>query len=189
MRAVLTGPARSGKSTCGLRLAIASGAPVAIAVGAQADDEEMARRIARHQAERPAGMLVIETAGDRAWMDRVPEEACLLVDCLGTVLGAALGSIALGDEALASLDAELEAERIADDLVARLLARSGPTVVVTNEVGWGIVPATALGRLFRDTLGRANRRLIAGSDAAWLVVAGHCINIRSLPEEVSWPQM
>ena len=187
MLALFTGPARSGKSTAALKLALASGLPVMVAVGARADDEEMERRIARHRAERPAEVTVIETPGDPEWLSRVPADACLLVDCLGTILGSELWPLVPGDAELVDPSVEERAEAIADALVAGLLARSAPTVVVTNEVGWGVVPATPLGRLFRDVLGRANRRLVDASDAAWLVVAGRCVSLNELAQEVSWP--
>lgn len=188
MLVVLTGPVRSGKSACGLKLAMDSGLPVVIAVGARADDAEMARRIARHRAERPDSVSVVETSGDPVWLERVPADACLLVDCLGTILGAELGDLVSEQAELADERAEDLAAATADDLVDQLVSREAPTVVVTNEVGWGIVPATPLGRLFRDTLGRANRRLTDSADASWLVVSGRCIDIRSQPQEVSWPQ-
>jgi adenosylcobinamide kinase/adenosylcobinamide-phosphate guanylyltransferase len=85
--------------------------------------------------------------------------------------------------------AEERAARLGDALVDALLAREGRTVVVTNEVGWGIVPATPLGRLFRDTVGRANRRLIDNADAAWLVVSGRAVDLKTLPQEATWPNM
>ena len=189
MLVVLTGPVRSGKSSCGLKLALDSGRPVVIAVGARADDPEMSRRIARHRAERPDSVSVVETGDDPDWLERIPAESCLLVDCLGTVLGASLGSLVADEAEVADAVAEERAAAVADALVERIVARSGPTVVVTNEVGWGIVPATPLGRLFRDALGRANRCLVDRADGAWLVVAGRCIDIRSQPQEVSWPQI
>jgi len=186
MLAVLTGPVRSGKSSAALRLAIASGRPVTIAVGGRADDEEMRRRIERHQAERPEGITVLETAED-GWQRSVGDDACLLVDCLGTVLGSALWSLVPDDADVAGEEAERQAEHLADELVSWLIARQGPTVVVSNEVGWGVVPATPLGRLFRDVLARATRRLVDMADGAWLVVAGRCIDIKTYPQEVAWP--
>lgn len=188
MLAVLTGPVRSGKSREGLRLALASGAPVVMAVGGTPDDDEMTRRIERHRAERDAHVVVLETAADPAWRERVPGDACLLVDCLGTVLGARLA--ALVPEGCDVLDDATEhaAERIADEVVAWLAGRAAPTVVVTNETGWGVVPATPLGRLFRDIMGRANRKLIDSADAAWLMVAGRAVPLDRLEQEVSWPK-
>lgn len=187
MLAVLTGPVRSGKSREGMRLALASGANVVMAVGGTADDDEMARRIERHRADRAMSVDVIETAGDAAWRDRVPDGACLLVDCLGTVLGADLAAMVPDGPDVLDHATELEAERLADDLVSWLVARTAPTVVVTNETGWDVVPATPLGRLFRDVMGRANGMLVDSADAAWLMVAGRAVPLHTLEQEVSWP--
>lgn len=188
MLAVLTGPVRSGKSRAGLRLALATGRRVVLAVGGLPDDEEMARRIDRHRAERSGEITVVETAEDADWYHRVPDDACLLLDCLGTVLGAVLAGLVPDDAEVANAAAESRAEAAADALVAWLSDRSAPTVVVTNEVGWGVVPATPLGRLFRDVLGRANRALIDAADAAWLVVGGRCLPLDAFDREVSWPE-
>lgn len=188
MLAFLTGPVRSGKSRAGLALALASGREITIAVGASGEDPEMARRIARHQAERPAGITILETCGCSDWMARVPAGSCLLVDCLGTVLGAALAPLVGDDAPVADAMAEERAEAFADSLVDALLAREDYTVIVSNEVGWGVVPPYPLGRLFRDVLARANRRLADAADAAWLVVDGRCIDLHQFPREVAWPE-
>jgi adenosylcobinamide kinase/adenosylcobinamide-phosphate guanylyltransferase len=187
MIAVLTGPVRSGKSTMALSLALASGQRVVLAVGGRADDPEMARRIARHQENRPSSVAVLEVSGDPGWLAAVDPGACLVVDCLGTVLGLSLAALVPDGAEMAEADAEDRARTVADALVDGLLDRSAPTVVVTNEVGWGVVPATPLGRLFRDTLGYANRRLIDEADIAWLVVAGRTIGLSGLGQEVAWP--
>ncbi|MDO8847957.1 MAG: bifunctional adenosylcobinamide kinase/adenosylcobinamide-phosphate guanylyltransferase [Coriobacteriia bacterium] len=188
MLVVLTGPVRSGKSRQGLALAIASGRAVVLAAGGQPDDEEMRRRIERHQAGRSADVTVIETAGDPCWYDRVPDEACLLVDCMGTVLGVQLAALVTDDVEVTDALTEERADALADAVVSWLIAREAPTVVVTNEVGWGVVPATPLGRLFRDVLGRANRTLVDAADAAWLVIEGRSIPLHELTQEVSWPR-
>lgn len=188
MLAVLTGPVRSGKSREGVRLALASGDPVVMVVGGKPDDDEMARRIERHQAGRDARIVVLETAGDPAWRDRVPCDACLLVDCLGTVLGSELAALVPTELDVLDDASERAAESIADTLVAWLVGREAPTVVVTNEVGWGVVPVTPLGRLFRDVMGRANRMLVDSADAAWLMIAGRAVPLDTLTQEVSWPK-
>ena len=186
MRALVTGPVRSGKSRVALDLAMQTGREIVIAVGGRADDEEMARRIAAHQGERPADILVLEVDDDPAWVARVPAGACLLVDCLGTLLGQGLAGIVPDDAELASAAAERSASERAEALVSALLARDGDTVVVGNEVGWGLVPATPLGRLFRDVMGRSLRTLVDSADVAVAVVAGRCIDLTSLPREVRW---
>lgn len=188
MLAFLTGPVRSGKSRAALALALGSGRDVTIAVGARGDDPEMVRRIARHQAERPQGISVIETCGCADWPARVPADSCLLVDCLGTVLGGMVAPLVPGDAAVADAACEERAEACADSLVDALLAREGCTVIVSNEVGWGVVPPYPLGRLFRDVLARANRRFADAADAAWLVVDGRCLDLKQLPREVAWPE-
>jgi len=188
MFAVLTGPVRSGKSREGLRLALDSGLRVVMAVGAMPDDDEMARRIERHRAERDSRVIVIETAGNPAWREAVPDDACLLVDCLGTVLGAELATLVPAGSDVLDDATEQAAERMADGLVAWLLGRKASTVVVTNETGWGVVPATPLGRLFRDVMGRANRMLVDSADGAWLMIAGRAVPLDVLKQEVSWPK-
>ena len=69
-----------------------------------------------------------------------------------------------------------------------LVSRRGDTVVVTNEVGGGVVPAYALGRVFRDVLGRANRALVDGADAAYLCVAGRLVDLHARPTQAIWPE-
>jgi adenosylcobinamide kinase/adenosylcobinamide-phosphate guanylyltransferase len=60
--------------------------------------------------------------------------------------------------------------------------------VVTNETGWGVVPATPLGRLFRDVVGRANRMLVDSADVSWLIIAGRAVPLHTFKQEVSWPK-
>ena len=74
-----------------------------------------------------------------------------------------------------------------DPLLTLLLVRRGDTIVVTNETGWGVVPAWPSARIFRDELGRANRRLTAAADAAYLVVDGRCLDLKKLPHRPAWP--
>lgn len=186
MLAVLTGPVRSGKSSAGLRLALDTGRPVVAVVGGRADDDEMRRRIDRHRAERPSEVTVVESV-EPDWRECVAPDDCVLLDCVGTVLGGSIWQLVPAEADVADAAAEEAAEEAADELVAWLIARPGPTVVVTNEVGWGVVPPTPLGRLFRDVLARANRRLVDGADAAWLVVAGRCIDLATYPREAVWP--
>ncbi|MDY0340741.1 MAG: bifunctional adenosylcobinamide kinase/adenosylcobinamide-phosphate guanylyltransferase [Coriobacteriia bacterium] len=186
MLAVVTGPVRSGKSRVALDLALQTEREIVIAVGGRADDEEMARRIAAHQAGRPAHIRVLEAGDDPGWVTSVPADACLLVDCLGTLLGRGLADLVPVDVVLASAAVERSADVRADALVSALLARGADTIVVGNEVGWGVVPATPLGRLFRDVMGRSLRTLIDSADVAVAMIAGRCVDLTSLPREVRW---
>jgi adenosylcobinamide kinase/adenosylcobinamide-phosphate guanylyltransferase len=191
---LFTGGARSGKSRFAAGLAASKTRPVVVAVGGALVDEEMERRVARHGEERPPDWRVLEIGAEPAdALEAVSEEAVLLLDCLGSIVGRvvaeAFGGVAGGrsepDVADASVErhVEIEVSRILDTL----LARDGYTVVVTNEVGEGVVPATASGRLFRDVMGRANQRLCAAADAAYLVVAGVCLDLASLSTRPGWP--
>lgn len=183
----LTGPVRSGKSAAAERLAAARGGPVVIAVAGWAGDGEMERRIAAHRATRPDDWTTLHATDDPNWVSAVPESAVLVLDCLGTLVANACHEEA-GDQQVAPAGAEERLCARVDALVAALLARTGDSVIVSNETGWGIVPAWPSARLFRDELGRANRRLAAAADAAYLVVDGMFLDLRRLADNPVWPQ-
>jgi adenosylcobinamide kinase/adenosylcobinamide-phosphate guanylyltransferase len=161
-RSVLVlGGARSGKSAYAQSLAEAT-APQRIYVAtAEAGDAEMAARIARHRAERGDGWTTLEEPLALADALRAQARAgrALLVDCL---------TLWLSNVMLAGREAEAEVARLADAI--RTL--EGPAVIVSNEVGLGIVPEHKLGRAFRDAQGRANAEIARACDAVILVVAG-----------------
>ena len=191
---LLTGPVRSGKSELGQRLAARTGLPVTVAVAGAASDPEMELRIARHRRVRPEGWSTLELTpalldhpdGPAAWMRSVPPGDVLLVDCLGTLLAALLA--VHGEFADAVVPEEQRCyEATSAAVVEALVARVGQTIVVSNEVGWGVVPAYPSARLFRDALGRANRDLAAIADRALLVVAGRALDLKAFPsiEETS----
>jgi adenosyl cobinamide kinase/adenosyl cobinamide phosphate guanylyltransferase len=200
---VFTGGARSGKSAAAEKLARArpaQGVPVTVAVfghSAEGADAEYAARIQRHKAGRPAGFTTHEYRGGLAWIETEPT-ALLLVYCLGTLLGRVMEeewARTTEADSLVQADAEtlpdgFEAACSArlDEIVGAVLARDGDTIVVSNEVGDGIVPAYASGRLFRDLLGRANRRLVDRADGAYLVVAGRLLDLVALQRDVHWPE-
>ena len=191
---VVTGGARCGKSVVAENMAErCSGEVTVVAFGSADGDQEMAERIARHQADRPDGWALIEAKDSVEWTERVGHQV-LLLDCLGTLLAMVMSEVATemggGDPAsepeLSSRYAE-ECERRFAALVGWLVKRIDHTVVVTNEVGDGVVPAYASGRVFRDVLGRANRSLVERADRAYLVVAGRLIDLLELPTEGTWP--
>jgi adenosyl cobinamide kinase/adenosyl cobinamide phosphate guanylyltransferase len=158
---LLLGGARAGKSALALRHARAHGGPVVFVATAEPGDAEMAERIARHRAERDAGWATVEAPRDLAGaLAGAPPEACVIVDCLTLWVANLLDR---GDDEVAGLAAA------AADLAG---GRAGPTIAVSNEVGMGVVPASAVGRRYRDLLGRVNAVWAARADAAALVVAG-----------------
>jgi adenosylcobinamide kinase / adenosylcobinamide-phosphate guanylyltransferase len=183
---VLTGPVRSGKSRMAEDLAASRDGGVVVAVAGWGGDEEMARRISAHQATRPAGWTTVAASIDPAWLADVPTSAVLVLDCLGTLLANACFE-AVGEAAVAPAEAEAAVAIALDSLLAVLLGRMGDTIVVTNETGWGVVPDWPSARIFRDALGRGNRRLVDAADAAYLVVDGRCVDLKGLPRTPEWP--
>ncbi|MYE46748.1 MAG: bifunctional adenosylcobinamide kinase/adenosylcobinamide-phosphate guanylyltransferase [Chloroflexi bacterium] len=169
----VTGGARSGKSRFAERLARETGRPLVYLVTMVASDEELAARIAAHRRDRPEDARTIEEPRDPAGALAAEDGAsCVLLDCLSLWVSNRL--LELGEtpdlEAVADLGRELDGE--AERLIALARAREGETIVVTNEVGGGLVPEYPLGRHYRDLLGRVNQRAAAAADRAWLMVAG-----------------
>jgi adenosylcobinamide kinase / adenosylcobinamide-phosphate guanylyltransferase len=162
------GGARSGKSTLAVRAAAEWGGPVVVVATAEARDEEMAARIAQHRAERPQEWTTIEEPLDLvAALERAPADACVVLDCLTLWTANALEA-GWNDEAIESAAGEVAA------LAGR---RAAPTVVVSNEVGMGLVPDTPLGRRYRDVLGRVNAIFAGAAERACLVVAGRTLEL------------
>ncbi len=165
---LLIGGARSGKSDLAEQMAARSGKTVVFVATAAAGDDEMAERIRHHRANRPAGWTTVEAplALAEAVSQQDPE-AFLVVDCLTLWVSNLLGAGHADDDVLAA----------ASGLANRLATRPGGAVVVTNEVGTGIVPVNPLARRYRDLLGRVN---IATADLAAtvrLVVAGRTLDL------------
>lgn len=192
---VITGGARCGKSQVAQRLAEQCNHDVTVvAFGQPGEDAEMAARIARHKADRPARFHTIEARDSGEWIERVGD-GVLLLDCLGTMLGlvmaethAVLDGSPLRDAEGLPEGFEAEVERRFAAIIGWILRRFDHTIVVTNEVGDGLVPTYPSGRVFRDVLGRANRSLVDRSDSAYLVVAGRCLELTGLPQHVGWPR-
>jgi adenosyl cobinamide kinase/adenosyl cobinamide phosphate guanylyltransferase len=162
----LIGGARSGKSTLAARLAREQERPVTLIATAEARDDDMAARIARHRAERPVTWTTLEVPLALAeGVASVEPTAFAIVDCLTLWVSNALEAGATDD----AIDDE------ACRLRQMLAAREAPSVVVTNEVGLGIVPVNELARRYRDVLGRVNATVAERAERAWLVVAGRML--------------
>jgi adenosylcobinamide kinase / adenosylcobinamide-phosphate guanylyltransferase len=158
---LVLGGMRSGKSRHAESLITASASPPWIYIAtAQALDAEMTERIAHHRARRGAEWRTVEAPHDLAGaIGNAPPDAAVLVDCL---------TLWLTNCMLAEVD--IEADTAA--LEKALAQRRGPTVMVSNEVGSGVVPDNALARRFADLQGRLNQRIAARADRVVLVVAG-----------------
>jgi adenosylcobinamide kinase / adenosylcobinamide-phosphate guanylyltransferase len=157
----LLGGARSGKSTLALRRAADTGLPVLFVATAEPRDAEMAERITRHRAERDPAWTTVEAPLDLAGaLAAAPDGACVIVDCLTLWVANRLE------------DGEAEVVRLATEAAALAAARTAPTIAVSNEVGMGVVPASAIGRRYRDVLGRVNATWAERAGEAALVIAG-----------------
>lgn len=155
---LILGGARSGKSRLAERLAHATGLPRHYIATAEIWDEEMRARIARHVADRGADWVTHEAPRDVAAALR-RAKGVVLIDC---------ATLWLTNVMLA--EGNIQAET--DALIAAIAAHSGPVIVVSNEVGWGIVPDNRLSRDFRDEQGRLNQRLAEVADLVSGVMAG-----------------
>jgi adenosylcobinamide kinase/adenosylcobinamide-phosphate guanylyltransferase len=169
---LILGGARGGKSSYAQRLAQELGGENVLFVAtAEGLDEEMTSRIAAHQAERPAGWSTLEapTLVGAPLVERAAEARVVVVDCMTMLASnALLAADVEGD----SVNAEAAVQREVNALLAAVESTSAAWIVVTNEVGLGLVPDNLLGRVYRDALGRANQRLAAAADEAILMVAG-----------------
>ncbi|RMB62466.1 bifunctional adenosylcobinamide kinase/adenosylcobinamide-phosphate guanylyltransferase [Tessaracoccus antarcticus] len=133
------------------------------------DDPEWQDRVALHRSRRPGSWRTLETL-DVAAVVRDPDEAPVLVDCLALWLSRTLDDVDAWQADEAVWRPALE-QRV-DDLVDALGTTSREVILVSNEVGSGVVPATASGRMYRDELGRLNARVAAACDELWLCVGG-----------------
>ena len=157
---LLLGGARSGKSALAVRLAEETGRAVVFVATGEAGDEEMAERIGRHQESRPAEWTTVEEPLELEQALANAGDAVVIVDCL-TLWVANL---------LQRDDAEIV--RLAGEAATFAAERAGPTIAVSNEVGMGVVPASAVGRRYRDLLGAVNAVWAERATAAALVIAG-----------------
>jgi len=180
---LILGGARSGKSFYAENLAAERGDHVLYIATAQAFDDEMAARIAAHRAQRPANWRTLEAPLDvgRAIAHDLTHEASapdvILLDCLTLLANNALLDLpepVAQEQADAALMAEVDALLAAYDA-------GGNTkwIIVSNEVGLGIVPAYPLGRVYRDALGRANQRLATAADEVIFMVSGLPMTVKA----------
>lgn len=170
---LLLGGARSGKSRYALELANVQDGLVVYIATAQALDSEMEQRVAKHRSERPAHWKTLELPYNVAqgYRESGLKPTVALLDCLtllvSNVLLAACPTEDIDpDEALTAVNCELEA------LLEVIHKDTAHWIIVSNEVGMGLVPTYPLGRVYREALGVANQRLAAVADEVFLMVAG-----------------
>lgn len=182
----ITGGARSGKSRHAEDLALSLGPPVTYVATAEALDEEMEARIREHRRRRPedwstieeprAVAEVIEKIGDRG--------GAIIIDCLTLLISNLLFQHTAGQQDSERLQKQAltEIERLA----AAAWSCRAHVILVSNELGMGLVPSYPQGRLFRDVAGWANQILAAKADKAYFLVAGHVLDLKALNSQVNF---
>lgn len=171
---LVLGGARSGKSTFAERLAASRSECVTYLATAQAYDEEMVARIAKHRADRPSHWATRECPLDpaAAMRDAAATTDCFLLDCL-TLL---VSNLLIAD----TQSADETVFSAIDGILAAYREAEADLILVSNEVGLGLVPEYPLGRQYRDLLGKVNQRLAAQADAVYYLIAGLPLDVKKL---------
>ncbi len=185
---LITGGARSGKSRFAQELALKLGGPVLFVATAEAGDEEMQRRIEEHRRTRPAtwSTLEVTTHIGNQISQKIGGAQVVIVDCI-TLLVSNIFSQCI-NQTSEQIDAPLIEEKVTGEigeLVECINHIDARFIMVTNEVGMGVVPANKVGRLYRDLLGKANQLLAQQADEVYLMVAGLPVKLR--PDKDFWP--
>lgn len=166
---LVLGGASSGKSDAALKLAGSQGPRAFVATG-QGLDDEMAVRIARHQATRSADWETIEEPLEvETWLAKQgPRYRTMLFDCVTLWLSNLTGTGLKESVILARTET----------LLQRMRTTAARVIIVSNELGFGLVPAEPATRAFRDLAGRVNQQIAAGSDEVYLVVSGISLRLK-----------
>ena len=168
---LVTGAARCGKSEWAETLAIESDQVVTYVATATIDptDLEWQARISRHQQRRPATWQTVSAIEDLATViDQSQPSDCILVDSLGTWVANLLDR------------SDVEWNQLTQELLGKLTTNLATIIFVAEETGWGVVPAYASGRLFRDRLGMLTRQIGSIATIVYLVTGGHVLNLSQL---------
>ncbi|MEN6564705.1 MAG: bifunctional adenosylcobinamide kinase/adenosylcobinamide-phosphate guanylyltransferase [Veillonellales bacterium] len=181
---LITGGARSGKSTFAERYAASQGKAISYIATAQVLDDEMRNRVALHRQRRPAAWQTYEApfAANEAVLQAGKHADVILFDCLTLYIS----NLLLAAEGLPTAAARCEQVLSQIDQLADSASSCGAMVIiVTNEVGMGIVPDNALAREYRDIAGWANQKIASRADEVYLVISGLAVEIKQLSTNVS----
>ncbi|NLL90717.1 MAG: bifunctional adenosylcobinamide kinase/adenosylcobinamide-phosphate guanylyltransferase [Dehalococcoidales bacterium] len=171
---LITGGARAGKSSFAQKLAAESGGKVLFVATAEARDEDMRRRIEKHQKSRPSNWKTLESPSEvaKAISQNGGEYEVVVIDCITMLVSNVM--LAADDEETAESAVINEIEA----LIKAMQTKPSAFIVVSNEVGLGIVPDNELSRNYRDLLGRANQLMAQYADEVYFMVAGIPVKIR-----------
>ena len=172
---LMIGGARSGKSSFAQELALKLDKPVLFVATAEAGDEEMRHRIEKHQKARPSAWRTLEvtTHVGKEISQKIGEAQVVIIDCITLLVNNVFGQYS--HQNTEQIDASLMEKKLTNEigeLVECINQVNASFIIVTNEVGTGLVPANKVGRLYRDLLGRANQILARRADEIYLMVAG-----------------
>jgi len=177
----VTGAARSGKSFFAEKMAAELEGKVTYIATCVPGDDEMRGRVARHQARRPLNWQTIEEDLNPARVIKEFDEPghIFLLDCLTLLVSNLMlqPNIELSEEQIVEKISELA--KVSYESAAHV-------IIVSNEVGWGIVPGDPLSRLYRDIIGRANQKIASRADEAYLTIAGIPIELKTLTREIAY---
>ena len=175
---LITGGARSGKSTLAQELALKVGGQVLFVATAEAGDEEMKRRIESHKKSRPAHWKTLEITdhiGGRI-SGELGSARTVVIDCVTLLVSNIFGQFDAGADP-SHIDEAVTGE--IQELIACLDRCEADFIIVTNEVGLGIIPGDIVSRLYRDLLGKANRLLAQRADEVYFMIAGLPLAVKS----------
>jgi adenosylcobinamide kinase/adenosylcobinamide-phosphate guanylyltransferase len=175
------GGARSGKSRFALERAQTINGRRALIATAHASDAEMAERIRRHRAERADAFVTIENQELEVALRQSHDFDVVVIDCLTLFVSA----LVMQNEARSHSEVELAVEEHVARVLTEVRAHPGVVVVVSNEVGMGLVPTSPLGRVFRDAAGRANQAFAAQADELYLAALGAVLRLRPEPLQLA----
>ena len=175
---LILGGARSGKSRLAVAMARKRGGDVLFVATAEARDAEMQQRIEAHRQARPKGWQTLEVSthiGDQI-ARKTGKARTVIIDCITLLVNNVFEQY---DETVDASRLEKAVETEIQGLLDGITRSEALFIIVSNEVGLGIIPADSISRLYRDLLGRANQMLAAHADEVYLLVAGIPITVKN----------
>ena len=177
---LVTGGVRSGKSQFVQEMALRLEQPVLFIATAEAGDDEMKCRIAEHRKARPAGWRTLEATD---YLCRKIEQSAahaqtVIIDCITLLVSNIVTGSCLPDGQVDTGKVEKKLNTEIEELIRCIQQSKATFIMVTNEVGLGLVPVNPMGRFYRDLLGKANQRLARQADEVYLMVAGLPVRVK-----------